>query len=261
MRAQSRPGFTLLELMLAVTILLLLLAALGVAIDMQYREMAEGRSAIEDSSFPRLLLARMTNDLTASVGPIEPLSGTSASGAAATGAGSTTAATNPTTTTTTSSSGNVVFQIGLKGDSNRVAIYRGRLSRALINPPMDSSGNNPPPAGDVWRVCYFMAQNGGLARQEVQQATADIVDDLPTDVDDYSKVLAPEVESASFRYYDGTTWQDSWDGSTPGPDGVTPQGPPRSVEVTLNIRQGGNLKTFVHVIAFPTAPGPSSQGQ
>ena len=73
-------------------------------------------------------------------------------------------------------------------------------------------------------------------------------------------------------HFDGTSWVESWDGSTIGADGKTPVGPPRAIEVTLTLRhagtQGGEAKekTFVHVVAVaaanaqPTEAGASSTG-
>ena len=76
-------------------------------------------------------------------------------------------------------------------------------------------------------------------------------------------VIAPEVVQLQFRYFDGTDWQDTWDGSQPGPDGMTPMGPPRAIEITLGVRQptpeGGdatantNVKTYVHYVAIEAA--------
>lgn len=73
--------------------------------------------------------------------------------------------------------------------------------------------------------------------------------------------MASEVQELAIRYFDGTDWVDSWDGSTPGPDGKTPQGPPRAIEITLGIRVPGReeLKSFKHVIAFPAAPGAPAE--
>src|SRR5262249_17299391 len=88
--------------------------------------------------------------------------------------------------------------------------------------------------------------------------------------DEASHVIAPEVKSLQFRYFDGSNWQDSWDGTQPGPDGVTPQGPPRAIELTIGFGTPDNpdaaLKTVRHVIAIPPAnrsatpaPGPRAQ--
>ena len=40
-------------------------------------------------------------------------------------------------------------------------------------------------------------------------------------------IIASEVVGVAFRYFDGTAWQDTWDGSIMGTDGMTPVGPPR----------------------------------
>jgi hypothetical protein len=95
---------------------------------------------------------------------------------------------------------------------------------------------------DLHRVTYWLA-DGGLARQDMDRVSA--ADDdpdapLPPGVPDETKyILAPEVTDLQFRYFDGENWQDSWDGTVLGPDGKTPIGPPRSVEVTLSIRRFG----------------------
>lgn len=253
--APSRKGFTLLEVILAVTIALLLLGGLYVAMDAQLRQMEEGRDIVENSSTARQLFVRITQDLTPSVGALQPVSTSSSSSTSS--SASTGASTTPTTTTTATPG--ITFQLGVVGDADRVAIFRTRLSRATINPPADANGNVPPPQGDVSRVTYFMTADG-LARQEIVQPTSERTDDLPSDKDEFTKILANEVKDLKFRYYDGTTWQESWDGATPGPDGVTPQGPPAALEITVTLQLRGSdaPRPFRHVIAFQTASGPPS---
>src|SRR4051794_38755670 len=163
--APARKGFTLLEVILAVSIGLMLLGGLYVAMDTQLRQMEEGRNVVENSSVGRMIIARMTQDLASSVGALQPPS--SNASAATTGASTTT---TPATTTTTTPA--LTFQIGVKGDADRVAIFRSRLARATINPPTDPNGNTAPPTGDVSRICYFLTADG-LARQEVIQPTSD----------------------------------------------------------------------------------------
>jgi hypothetical protein len=99
--------------------------------------------------------------------------------------------------------------------------------------------------------------DSGLARQEIKMVTAEQVDQYPSEPDEFTNILAGEVKQFSVSYFDGTNWTDTWDGSTAGPDGVTPLGPPRCIEITLGIQVPGSdaLKTFKHVISFPSAPG------
>ena len=82
---RSQAGFTLLEVILAVTIGLMLLGGLYVAMDTQLRQMEEGREVVENSSTGRALIIRISQDLTPSVGALQPVSSSSASGANATG--------------------------------------------------------------------------------------------------------------------------------------------------------------------------------
>jgi prepilin-type N-terminal cleavage/methylation domain-containing protein len=255
--SHRRPAFTLLEMMLAMVIALIMLVALYAAMDAQLRTMDEGRDKVEKSTVSRALFNRISADMAPSVSPVAPpISSSSSSGS--TGTGTTT---DMSSTTPTSSSTTVVnFQIGVKGDNSQVSIYQTRLTRKTIAPPDDGSGNQNPYASDIRRICYFMSSDAdrkGLARQEIRLATSELVDDVPQSVDEFTKIIAKEVESFELRYFDGTNWNDSWDGSTPGPDGKTPQGPPRCIEITIGIRLGADdeLKTFKHVIAFGAAPG------
>src|SRR5207253_917962 len=103
-------------------------------------------------------------------------------------------------------------------------------------PAADGRGVN----SDLRRVTYWLGGNGeplGLCREELRSVTADDANaPLPPNVpDEPSYVLAEEVKSLRFRYFDGTSWQDSWDGTAPGPDGPTPKGPPLAIEITLGV--------------------------
>ena len=99
--------------------------------------------------------------------------------------------------------------------------------------------------------------------------TSDQAAALPPDIaDEASYVVAPEVRSLSFSYYDGTSWQDSWDGTTTGSDGVTPIGPPLAVAITIDIassssgssgQSGVKVKTYRHVVSMTTANGATAQ--
>ena len=115
-------------------------------------------------------------------------------------------------------------------------------------------------------MTYWISPGSGLCRQERPWVTADGIRDN-TDPDystEATDVLASEITDATFEYFDGSTWQSSWnpDGSTMSDDGVTPIGPPRAVRVTLSFsfpssRPNGTAyeTTLVKVIPVRTAPG------
>jgi len=291
-----RNGFTLMEVLLASTIAVFVMIAVLTMMEIQLREMSEGRARVEQSAVSHAILAKMSDDISPTLSPVLPTvqskssgsgssgagsgmsssgsgssgagSGMSSSGSGSSGAGSGGSSSSNTTTssTVTSTGAPVVFQIGLQGDNYTCTVFQTRMSRAIVAPPDDGSGNQNPYATDVWRISYFLADGRGLARQEIRMVTSEDVDTTPTDVDDNTRILAEEVKSLQFRYFDGTNWQDQWDGSQPGADGVTPMGPPMAVEITLEISVPGSdkTKTIQDIVAFQTAPGgtasqPSSQ--
>jgi hypothetical protein len=144
-------------------------------------------------------------------------------------------------------------------------LYVSKLPRELWDPTADVSV-----VSDLRRISYWMG-GGGLARQEVQPITSqDALDQSGSNLsDDPSLVLAPEVKSLTFSYFDGSNWQDSWDATTLGADGITPIGAPRAIAVTLAIAhpvRGGApgasaVKEYRHVVAIATANGATQQPQ
>ena len=265
-RHSSRPergGFTLIELLAAIAITIVLLAAVFVAMDTLLHQMDAGRTIVEQSAIGNRIVSRVAAELNASLGPTVPasvLTGTdsSAINAANNASGSSSSASG----TTTTQSAVVVFQVGVVGDSTSVSVFTTRLTPAIVAPPTDPSAT-PPVVADIRRITFFMDEKG-LTKQELLQATSDQVDTVPTAFDARDptmKLLAPEVKTLAFRYYDGTNWQDSWDGTQPGPDGKTPLGPPALIEITMGIQMDGSdtVQTYRHTVAIPTAPGTAGQ--
>lgn len=273
-----RRGFTLLEVMLASVIAVIMMAALYVAIETQLREMDEGRAAVEQSTLARALFNRISLDLTPGLAPPAPkvaassgASGSSASGGSGGGGGTssgtgggasgggtsggTGAATGENPEGVIEEAPPVVFSIGVRGDSTRVSIFLTRLGRQVISPPDDGTGN-PALLSDVTRITYFLVPEVGLARQELRLVTSDAVDSQPYDLDEFSTVIAEEVVDVQVAYFDGSSWQTSWDGSETSADGSTPKGPPRAIEFIVSLRDGtGRIRDYRHVIALPAAPG------
>lgn len=131
-----------------------------------------------------------------------------------------------------------------------------------------------PFSSDLRRITYWLGSNGGLCRQELPWFTGDnaymnntgYVDEGLSE-DDYN--IAKEVSDLKFEYYDvnSTTddggWNDIWYGSNPGPDGVTPCGPPTAIRVTFWLKSKDSdgkeqTKMYVHVIPLLTANGPDT---
>jgi prepilin-type N-terminal cleavage/methylation domain-containing protein len=206
--------------------------------------------------------------------------GTTTPAAGATGAttgasgttGSGTSSTDPSTTTggLTAADGSMVSWVyGIQGDSATLNLFVSKLPREVLTPEALSGDMQLPTVSDLRRVSYWMADStNGLARQEIKVETAQDLAAMPPAVSDESTVkYTPEVRNVQFSYYDGTGWQDSWDSTTLGADGITPVGPPRAVAVTIEVVQpaprggGERLKSYRHVVFIPSANGATTMQQ
>lgn len=298
-----RRGFTLLEVMLATAIAVLLLGGLYVAVDMQLRYAQDSRDIVQESTLSRAIFARMDTDGSQVVDLCDPArfrlasgsdtgtsstssttSGTSSAGAAASSTGATTTSTtgatggassgsstaSGSTSTTSGVTTNVVVPLGVIGDAETLNLFISTVPREALA-TLNTQDATAPVVSDLRRVSYWLVGGdsgpGGLARQEIPIITSDdALENLPPGIDNESSfVIADEVTDLSFQYFDGTDWQDSWDSTTLGADGVTPIGSPRAIAVTLSIArpkspgvpQTGDpaTKTYRHVIVIPSANG------
>jgi hypothetical protein len=150
------------------------------------------------------------------------------------------------------------FTLGVQGTPTTLTLYVSKLPSELDNSRAEI-------VSDLRLISYWLATDGtrplGLARQEFKRVTSDEANGavaLPV------KLLAEEVQSLEFRYFDGQTWTDSWDGTEAGLDGATPTGPPALIEITLGIvvpsvdnhsRGQASLKYYRHVVSIATADG------
>jgi prepilin-type N-terminal cleavage/methylation domain-containing protein len=255
--ANLRSGFTLLEVVLASVIAVFVMAALYAAINTQLQVMDTSRGVVEQSAVVRALFNRLDVDFGTTVAPTVPII---SSGNTSTAAGSTAAASSTgSSTSALTTAAPVLFSVGVQGDNTQVTIYQTRMTRNVINPPNAATSSQMPYACDVRRICYFMASSGGLARQEVLMPTisTSLAALPPTDLDTYSKVLASEVTSMQITYYDGSNWNQTWDGSTLGADGKTPIGPPLAIQFTIvmQVPNSDETVTYNHVVSFDAAPG------
>ena len=281
-----RPGFTLLEVLLSLAIAVLLLSAMYVAVNTHIRLSEAAREVTEHGTLARMVFARISGDILASLGPAAPDRSQAAAGsgtaAASTtsGTGTTTGAaptggTTPTTggTTTSSLTGNVQFNLGVQGTADRLTLYVSRVPRDPRFLPLAMQTEIEPVSSDLRRVTYWLAGGTdapfGLARQVIRMVTSDDeMSAMPPDIpDEATYVLAEEVRALSFSYFDGTSWRDSWDGTQPGADGTTPMGPPLAIAITVELARGkaettngeNGTKRYRHVVPIPTANGATQQ--
>jgi hypothetical protein len=97
-------------------------------------------------------------------------------------------------------------------------------------------------SADLRSVTYYLASDGsGLCRQERYNVTQDGIwnSSEPDRTDETADLIAPEVRDCTFEYYDGGTWQSSWDGSATDLDGASVVGPPRAIKIILVLEFAG----------------------
>lgn len=272
-RQGSRSGFTLLELLLSLAIGVILLGAVYVAVVNQVEMTQAGRRTIEEAMLARNLLRIVSFDIAGHVPPVLPAASTSSSSSPATSgsnASAQTAASSQTTTTTPP------FNLGVQGDQNNLILSICTLPKEGLDPEILQSGAPLMGISDQRVIMYWLAPGdvaggGGLARYEIKTVSSpDLLAQavLPPNVpDEQSRVIAKEVKSLTFSYFDGSAWVDTWDGTQPGQDGVTPMGPPKLIKVTIGIASPNlramthteaaeeSVKTYTRTVLIPTANG------
>jgi prepilin-type N-terminal cleavage/methylation domain-containing protein len=303
-----RGGYTLLEVLLAMAIAVMLLAGLYAAMSVQLHHAEAGREVVQQATLARALLSRIRQDITAATNLPDASryrlqqtknnsqgGGSGQSGAAGTtGAGGTstpaagagggtnagttnnsgTSASDPSTTSgglTAADGSTVTWVYGIQGDSATLNLFVSKLPRELLTSDALTGDMPVPLVSDLRRISYWMADStNGLARQEVKVETAQDLAALPPAVSDESTVkYTPEVHTIQFSYFDGTNWQESWDSTTLGADGITPIGPPRAVAVRIEVVQaapgggpaGERVKAYRHVVFIPSANGATTMQQ
>jgi prepilin-type N-terminal cleavage/methylation domain-containing protein len=202
---------------------------------------------------------------TTTPGTTTPASGANSGNSGSSNASSASDSSNTSNSSSSSSSSTnatITLPLGIQGDNSTLNIYMTKVPREAFGATTNDAGII---TSDLRRISYWLA-DGGLARSEAKVITSsDVVNNqtMGSGEDAAKAVIAPEVKSLAFRYFDGTTWEDTWDSTATGSDGVTPMGSPRLIEVTLEIAgkaarpgQEAKVKKYVHVIAVQTASGP-----
>jgi prepilin-type N-terminal cleavage/methylation domain-containing protein len=253
----TRSGFTILEMVLALAIAVVLLWGLYNALNMQVQQAHVGRTALQEATLARSILTRMAADIQSNLGPVNQFllsnSGTGSSSS---------------TTTTPTTDNTFSFNNGVYGQSNVLVLVVSKAPRELnlvgANP---SDPTQQATVSDLRRISYWIVpgddQNSGLVRQDIPQATSNEIMNVPPTVTDTStyQVLAPEVKDITLQYFDGLDWQDTWDGTVlGGPNQDTPIGPPAAIRITLTFQRkapdgsdlpDSSLPSYQHVVAIP----------
>jgi hypothetical protein len=264
---RRRPGggrhraFTLLEVVLALSLSAAILGLLSTALYLHLRLVGAGSSGVEEAQLARVVLSRMAEDLRSTVrhdasateevnqllssvtstADLDELLG-EAGGTS--GGGTGTAAVQDESEEMTSEDDNdsAHTTAGLYGTATELQVDISRLPR-----PDEYGGVLTGSAGepqvsvpyDLRTVTYYLASGSasagaaaagqGLVRREMNRAAAVwSAEQGETDASLDEQLLAAEVTGLAFRYFDGTEWTSDWDSEERG-------SPPVAVEVAIEL--------------------------
>lgn len=265
---KSKPGFTLLEVVLAVALTAIIATMVASAIDYHLRQLTVRRTQIEEAQLARAVLRQIADDLRGAVvyrpadfSTLEAL-GETFEDAEALISGEQSleeaeAESELTTQTTDDLSSSAVASSapGVFGNESQLQIDVSRIPRPEEFSLLAEFGDPSQAAalGDVKTVSYFIvsdptqfassglgqsfgladdetAASTGLARRAVDRAESRWANEngVAGLLDQNVDVFAPEITAIQFAYFDGLEWTTEWDSELRG-------GIPVAVEITLVI--------------------------
>lgn len=259
-------GFTLLEVLTALGLSVLLATAIYGAVAIYLRVSSGDQGELERSRLVRALLRQMTLDLQSVVfraeeqteSTSESSSESSSASSSSSGSSGASGSTSGETQTIEIASVEETVQstsLGLIGDAQKLTVHVSRPARGMNYQPVLSAGGANVRTSDLQSITYFLANPsaGGLEGAVGQRAAsgqptasgpqglarlvgdrmaieyADIERDVET-LAQAAEIIAPEVISLQFRYFDGLSWLAEW-------DSVSAQRLPNAVEITLGLRR------------------------
>jgi len=234
----QRPGFTLIEVLIALGLSLLLMTAVYAAISMHYRYQTLGRTEQHRSQIFRSIVRRINVDVNSIVMqlPEEELDPALDGGSddsddsSSTSNSSSTSAFNTATTIFDDESDSSSLTFGLIGDGQTLHMTVSHPSRSLSYSSVNSENSASTRTSDLVTVTYSLAPIDlqWYQNNDPRYAGFHVSDYLPTDgmgrrlLDIYGTepietalekedLLALEISEVQFQYYDGSAWIESWD--------------------------------------------------
>lgn len=270
-RFTSRPrGLTLLEVLIALALSTVLLTAVYVAMDLHWKYSSAGRDEAERSQLARAIANRLEVDLRSvvyRVPPPETLEEEPVDSETDPATGESTGTTEPPPEGEELEVDPNAEGTGLFGNSTTLLMHISQPSKTLAYIPLGVSQPGER-TSDLLSVSWFVAspEAGGLqgaVAQDGEGLTRTSGDRLTSRLADEegnlealaatAMVLAPEVTSIRFQYFDGAAWRADWDSDLLG-------GLPRAVEIIMEVRASGShkrsdeaVRTYRMVVALPIA--------
>ncbi|MFT3879743.1 MAG: prepilin-type N-terminal cleavage/methylation domain-containing protein [Gemmatales bacterium] len=247
----KRSGFTLVEVLAAIVIGAVLLAAVYSTLEIMLKSIRIGKEAVQSLQVIRGTAIRLQTDIRQNLSLMmsapsvqQALAAQQQGGGNGGGGGNSDTSTEP-----------VQFNFGVQGDQYQLTIFGSQTPHySRIDAETPNSVFS-----DLRTITYFCDSTQGLMRQE----TINVLGGTNGDTSQ-QEAIASEVKSMQFQYFDPTnqTWVQQWDG--------TNNGPPAAIEVTLTVqmpdipgmpaRQPLNHRLVIAIPTFGSPIYPSTTG-
>lgn len=196
----SRRGFTLLEVMLAAALGAVLALATAQVLFVTHRASTSMQRRADTRGLGLGLERRLRADLLALV----PTGGLYASGLIGESA-------------ERAGGGEELLQgqyidLGL-GEEEPPSDGRDRLTLAVYQPPLAFGRLPQLGEGALWQVVYYVDDDPATPETGLMREVTRVRDPLPGSDPPWPDALASEVVGMDVRYFDGTSWQETWDSS------------------------------------------------
>ncbi|MCA8995947.1 MAG: prepilin-type N-terminal cleavage/methylation domain-containing protein [Planctomycetaceae bacterium] len=268
-RTNHRAGFSLIEVLIALGLSVLLISAIYAAIDLHFRIQSVGRAEIAGQQLLRSLIRRMSEDV-GSIVMYLPEKTTEEEAAATDDSSSASSSTGDSALTLGGlEEGENPLNFGLTGTADAMHITVSKPSRDLAYSSLFFEGTGGR-ASDTVIISYGLASTGnerfsiletptghpgmGFGRRVMDLFAAETI---PNELDSVH-VIAPEIVSVSFRYFDGAAWYESWDSLTNGmlPTAVEVtfgfwNDPPPKSSASYEPGQRGTISPYAHRFYVP----------
>ena len=285
MMRSNRVGFSLLEILLAIALTAAVMVLVAGGIDFHLRRLTVERTKISEAQVARAILRRIADDLRAAVvvrnadfSSVDELADDTATGGETGEAGDDTGATEADEIIDSAATS----EPGVYGNQTSIQIDMSRIPRYEEYTLLEQYSDESLIGGisDVKTVSYYLVDNalnltstnsvgisnelaatGGLVRSVIPRAMSRYA----SEIGDYSlaeqaaELLAPEVRSLEFSYFDGTEWTTEWDTELMGgipmavEISIIIQDPRTLVEGSVNEQQLTNENVFRTVVHLPAA--------
>jgi prepilin-type N-terminal cleavage/methylation domain-containing protein len=259
----SRTGFTLTEVLVALSLSLVVMGAIYSALGLHWKYSTAGRVDIERMQLVRAVALRIERDLRSTLFVAPPATASSqtaaassATGSAATSSASGAASSATSATGTGSTSGSTAGSSssssetastelpGLYGSASQLLIHASRPAGDLNYTSLAMGASVSSRLSDTLSIAWFLAGGDGslaasvagpgLARMEGDRMAlkyADTSGDVGA-MSGNTEIVAPEVTRLAFRYFDGVDWTTDW-------DSTVMQGLPFAVEIEFTVSHAG----------------------